>query len=170
MRVSLHAIGHAAVGFGCLCAGYVDAQTAHAQFRRAISVLRSVTRRKPTKVLSHWYRLGISPFPQTQLLSFKDLIPRIGATYDLFGNGKTALKVSLNRYVQSLGSQVGSRTVPSTQCQAWRNTSRGRGIPPGRLPPIPTITSRNAISPNCPREWQLWNGVGYELWQHDAQQ
>ncbi|HUK37162.1 MAG TPA: hypothetical protein VLV86_24775, partial [Vicinamibacterales bacterium] len=46
-------------------------------------------------------------FPETQLLSFKDLVPRLGATYDLFGNGKTAVKVSLNKYVQSLGSQVG---------------------------------------------------------------
>ena len=46
-------------------------------------------------------------FPRTQLLSFKDLVPRLGATYDVFGNGKTAIKVSLNKYVQSLGSQVG---------------------------------------------------------------
>jgi hypothetical protein len=30
-----------------------------------------------------------------------DLSPRVGLSYDLFGTGKTALKVSLNRYVQS---------------------------------------------------------------------
>jgi hypothetical protein len=30
-----------------------------------------------------------------------DLSPRIGLAYDLFGTGKTALKVSVNRYVQS---------------------------------------------------------------------
>ena len=46
-------------------------------------------------------------FPRTELLSFKDLVPRLGATYDVFGNGKTAAKISLNKYVQSLGSQVG---------------------------------------------------------------
>ncbi len=31
--------------------------------------------------------------------NWKDVTPRMGASYDLFGNGKTALKVSLNKYV-----------------------------------------------------------------------
>ena len=31
--------------------------------------------------------------------NFKDFGPRVGAAYDLFGNGKTALKFSLSRYV-----------------------------------------------------------------------
>ena len=46
-------------------------------------------------------------FARTQLLSFEDLVPRLGVTYDPFGAGKTAVKVSANKYVQSLGSQVG---------------------------------------------------------------
>jgi hypothetical protein len=46
-------------------------------------------------------------FPETQMLDFKDLVPRLGATYDLFGTKKTALKVGLSKYVQALGTQVG---------------------------------------------------------------
>ena len=45
-------------------------------------------------------------FPTTNFKKFTDLSPRLGAAVDLFGNGKTALKVTLNRYVtdDSLGS------------------------------------------------------------------
>ena len=46
-------------------------------------------------------------FPKTQMLSFKDIAPRLGATFDLFGTQKTALKVGLNKYMQALGTQVG---------------------------------------------------------------
>jgi hypothetical protein len=33
-----------------------------------------------------------------------DIAPKMGATYDLFGNGKTALKVTLNKYLEGLGT------------------------------------------------------------------
>ncbi len=31
------------------------------------------------------------------MINWKDLSPRIGAAYDLFGNGKTAIKGGINR-------------------------------------------------------------------------
>lgn len=34
--------------------------------------------------------------------NWRDLSPRMGVAYDLFGNGKTALKGTLNRYVSPL--------------------------------------------------------------------
>jgi hypothetical protein len=44
-------------------------------------------------------------FPKTDMANWKDIVPRLGSVYDLFGNGKTALKVSLNKYVTAQGLQ-----------------------------------------------------------------
>jgi carboxypeptidase family protein len=44
--------------------------------------------------------------PLSDVPNLKDLSPRLGLTYDLFGDGKTALKATLSRYVQT--STVGT--------------------------------------------------------------
>ena len=44
-------------------------------------------------------------FPQTPWVAWKDFTPRMGLVYDVFGNGKTALKVSLNKYMLAYGLQ-----------------------------------------------------------------
>jgi len=43
-------------------------------------------------------------FPAGDGVSLKDLTPKLGAAYDLFGNGKTAIKVTANKYLQGLAS------------------------------------------------------------------
>lgn len=43
--------------------------------------------------------------PEKNIPNFKDLSPRLGMAYDLFGDSKTALKVSLNRFVAPAGVQ-----------------------------------------------------------------
>jgi hypothetical protein len=40
------------------------------------------------------------------MASWSDIVPRFGTAYDLFGDGKTALKVSINKYVIAQGLQV----------------------------------------------------------------
>src|SRR6187549_1082884 len=43
-------------------------------------------------------------FPATKGVdSYNDITPRMGAAYDLFGNGKTALKASAGRYLEGVG-------------------------------------------------------------------
>ena len=84
------------------------------------------------------------------LLSWKDLNPRIGASYDLFGNGKTAVKTSLSRYVASQTVGFASQFNPlggtvtgagfngaGSDTRIWTDPN-GDGIPQlGELGPTP---------------------------------
>jgi len=42
---------------------------------------------------------------ETDLVNWKDVTPRLAVAYDLFGNGRTALKTSINKYVVAQGVQ-----------------------------------------------------------------
>jgi len=55
-------------------------------------------------------RLNVS-YPEINNLNWSDVTPKLGATYDLFGNGKTAVKVTLNKYLEGLGT-TGSLSDP----------------------------------------------------------
>jgi len=50
-------------------------------------------------------------YPNIDNLNWSDLTPKMGATYDLFGTGKTAIKVTLNKYLEGLGT-TGSLSDP----------------------------------------------------------
>ena len=54
-------------------------------------------------------------FPETDgVKGYHDLTPRVGAAYDLFGNGKTALKVNLGKYLEGASvSNLLSQANPS---------------------------------------------------------
>jgi hypothetical protein len=43
-------------------------------------------------------------FDRIQNLAWHDITPKFGATYDVFGTGRTALKVTLNKYLEGLGT------------------------------------------------------------------
>ena len=51
-------------------------------------------------------------FPATDNLAWKDITPRAGASFDLRGDGKTALKVTLNKYLE--GQALGTNTLAGT--------------------------------------------------------
>lgn len=61
--------------------------------------------------------------------SYSDLNPRIGAAYDLFGTGRTALKLSLGRYVKKFGTTISDQNNPLTTSvnltgRAWNDANR----------------------------------------------
>src|SRR4029453_9769660 len=53
---------------------------------------------------TYWPDRDIS-YPHTPWVSWQDLTPRMGVGYDVFGNGRTAIKASANKYALSVGLQ-----------------------------------------------------------------
>ena len=54
-------------------------------------------------------------FEGQDVATWKDLSPRLGVVYDLFGNGRTALKLSASRYVDGIGTTLASQVNPALQ-------------------------------------------------------
>ena len=75
--------------------------------------------------------LGPAPFQPTRDLSFpgvtginvKDITPRFGESYDLFGNGKTALKVSLGKYVLGVSTIGNPAGITNTVTRTWTDAN-----------------------------------------------
>ena len=71
-----------------------------------------------------------------EVLNWKDLSPRFGIAFDVFGNGRTAVKASVARYVNGVGLAALSATdnanpeitIGATDTRAWRDLD-GNGSP-----------------------------------------
>jgi hypothetical protein len=65
-------------------------------------------------------------FPETPQVSWTDVTPKMGFTYDLRGDGRTALKVSLNKYLQGFGTTFAIVPDPNPVSAAvgFGNTTR----------------------------------------------
>ncbi len=69
--------------------------------------------------------------PLDNFLSWNDLTPHLGAVYDVFGDGRTSLKVSLNRYLENLsaGSSIAQdpnplNTIITQTTRSWNDANR----------------------------------------------
>ena len=85
-------------------------------------------------------------FPAEHFLSWHDLTPHLGAVYDLRGNGKTALKVSLNKYLEVLSAGAGMLQDPNPLNSLITQTTRSW-----------TDTNRNYV-PDCNLQTAAANG------------
>jgi hypothetical protein len=94
---------------------------------------------------------------------WKDINPRVGAAYDLFGNGKTAVKVSLGRYVAKVGVDIAAMNNPintsvNSVNRAWTDTN-GNYIPdcdlrnPAANGECAGISDLNFGKPNISTRW-----------------
>jgi hypothetical protein len=58
--------------------------------------------------------IGERSYPELRdIPNFKDLSPRVGGAYDLFGNGKTAIKASFGRYLMGMGGGDAQTVSPA---------------------------------------------------------
>ena len=63
-------------------------------------------------------------FPAVTGNSLHDITPRIGFAYDLLGNGKTALKVSLGKYVLATSTVGNPAGISTTVTRNWTDVDR----------------------------------------------
>jgi hypothetical protein len=78
--------------------------------------------------------VGARNYPaQSDEPNWKDYSPRVGASYDLFGNGKTAIKGSINKYVSGVATGIAEALNPvnatiNSATRSWTDIS-GTGNP-----------------------------------------
>ena len=114
----------------------------------------------------------VTTFPETKGVdAYKDLTPRGGVAYDVFGNGKTAVKFSVGRYLEAAqngGLFIASRPTSRVSTTATRTWTDANG---NFMPGLRSVEQRPA-GPAGDRRRFLRRGREHELRQvglrHDA--
>ena len=85
-------------------------------------------------------------FPETDVFDYSlNIMPRLGISYDLFGNGKTALKAYYGRFYNQFGSEIVESANPNalaTQNVAWTDSNGDLRLDAGELGRGPGLRAR----------------------------
>lgn len=118
-------------------------------------------------------------YPAADVLNWKDLSPRLGVSWDVFGSGKTALKASLNRYIlqESQANTVNVHPVvaaTNTLSRTWGDANgdfvvQGDPFNPaanGELGPSPNVNfGRPGATLRFDPDWATGYGVRPFNWE-----
>jgi hypothetical protein len=95
-------------------------------------------------------------FPRTEgVRGYNDITPRMGASYDLFGNGKTALKVSMSKFLQAAYNGDAytinnpAVTLVTTTSRGWTDSNNDR------------IANCDFMNPVANGECQAWLNLNW---------
>jgi hypothetical protein len=81
--------------------------------------------------------VGARNFAETDVFDFgPNIAPRLGLTYDLFGNGQTAIKAYYGRFYNQFGSELAEAANPNAivnQAVSWNDANLNRQLDPGEL-------------------------------------
>ena len=110
-------------------------------------------------------------FPeQSDLPNWTDVVPRFGAAYSLFENGRTVIKGSASKYVQNEGTNRAQAVNPmllQRDRRSWTDTNGDRMAQVSELGPSTGfaggVTSRIDPDLSRPYNWEFTVGVDHEL-------
>jgi hypothetical protein len=95
-------------------------------------------------------------FPKTEgVRGFNDITPRMGGSYDVFGNGKTAIKVSLSKYLQAAYAGDGYTinnpgvTLVNSTTRGWTDANNDR------------VAQCDFLNPAANGECQAWSNLNW---------
>ena len=122
---------------------------------------------------SRWFPTLQRAFPEVRdLVDWSTLGPRVSAAYDLFGNGRTALKASAGRYyyiISADGVPINQVNPNSNYSEryTWNDLNGDLVFQPGEQSGTPIVTSgtTTSLDPDFSRPWtdEFTFGVDHEL-------
>jgi hypothetical protein len=113
-------------------------------------------------------------YPAIQGPAWNSVVPRLGGVIDVFGNGKTALKASVSKYMQQQAAGLLANLNPLrllTEVRTWKDVN-GDGIPqPNEIGPSLGGLSKGAsasMDPNLswPYQWEYTVSLEHQLFRN----